>query len=316
VISKDNAFAQTGPFWVKLQQAIREGVRDIHTGLDRISYDHLDPRVEGGGTLDYALQRVLAEVWRGPDESSAVCVTLLFGRFIGGGMAVTEITMEQWPVLEEIHFAADGSVGNLSKGGFARRLRLDDIEPLGETEGPGDMTLVVGLAAGEISDPVIRRAAALAGVSSGLVVLFLYEPNPGPVDIGEVGGSLVNGWHPALAASNHMSGSFLSASYLQIMDGDSTEPWYDSQFRDKLFETLKPGADARGMPVTKRSFLEALAEASPLRKRLPRHLTNYFPLAERVFWTLQEGVLPGVDIIAWDESSPTERLGILTARQA
>jgi len=314
VISKDTAFAQTGPFWASLQQAIREGVRDIHTGLDRISYDHLDPRVEGGGTLDYALQRVLAEVWRRPEESSSVGVTLLFGRFIGGGMAVTEIALEQWPLLAEIHFAADGAVGTLSKGGFARRLRLDGVDPLGETEGPGDMTLVVGLAAGEASEPVIRRAAALAGVTGGLVVLFLYEPNPGPVDIGEIGGSQVNGWHPALAASNHMSGSYLSASYLQIMDGDNQEPWYDSQFRDKLFEALKPGADAQGIPVTKRSFLEALAEASPLRKRLPRHLTNYFPLAERVFWTLPEGVLPGVDIIAWDESSPMERLGILTGK--
>lgn len=313
MITRAQVLEQQGPFWADLRQALFEGVRDIHSGLDRISYDHLDPRVEGGGTLDYALQRVLAEVWRRPEGESSIGVTLLFGRFMGGGMAVDEIELDQWPGLAQIHFASDGPLGHLGKGSAARRFRLDDVAPLGDVEGPGELTLVSGLAAGEASDPVIRRAAALAGVTCGLVVLFLYEPFSGPVDIGESGGSLVNGWHPALMASNHLSGSHLSASYLQIMDGDNTEPWYDQSFRDRLFETLKGGAEARGIQITKRLFLEALAEASPLRKRLPRHLTNYFPLAERVFWTLPEGEIPGIDIILWDESSPAERLGMLTA---
>ncbi len=314
MISREQAFAQDGPFWTSLQRAIRKGVRDIHTGLDRLAYDHLDPRVEGGGTMDYPVQRLLAEVWRGPDDAPTVGVTLLLGRFFGGGLVVNEVPMEHWNVLQSIHFVADGALGSLSRGGSARRFRIEGTEVFGETWELGDLTLVAGLAAGEDSDPVIRRAAALACVTQGLVILLLHAPNVGPVEIGEVGGTQVNGWHPALMASTHLSGSHLSAAYLQIMDGADPEPWYDQAFRDRLFAELKPGADARGIPLTKRSFLEALAEASPLRKRLPRHLTGWFPMVEMVFWTLPEGVLPGVDIIAWDESSPSERLGILTAR--
>lgn len=313
MITRETAFTQEGPFWGELRKAIQEGVRDIRTGFDRVSYSHLDPRVEGGGTLAFALQRVLAEAWRVPEGSGRTLDSMvLVGRFEGGRLAVQELPLASWPVLGEIHFAADGPVEVTSRNAVIRRLRVDGgaeiLEALfGDAKIPGDLVVISGVAAGDQSDPIIRRAAAAAGAEAGFIALFLYEANAGPVDIGTVGGTVVNGWHPALMASNHMSGNHLSAHYLTLMDDPGQERWYDADFRKDLYEAMT----ANGVTVTKRGFLEALAEASPLRKKLPPHLTGMFPDAERVFWTLPDGVFPIIDQAIWDESSPFERLRLL-----
>jgi hypothetical protein len=58
--------------------------------------------------------------------------------------------------------------------------------------------------------------------------------------------------------------------------------------------------------------LDALAEGSPLRIVFPHHLTRFFPEAERTFWCLPESGLEGLDPLVWDESSPLERLTLLS----
>lgn len=322
MISRDDALNRPGRFWRELCIAVQDGVRDLRTGFDRMAYDWFDPRVEGGLSLDFVLARALSSFWRTPEGVAPHPVVVLAGRFEGGRLQVREVGVDQWPRLESIHLAADGPVAVGPGDSLVRRLRVDEgreaLEQLFEAGAvPGDLTVVCGLLGAESKSYLLEAAIAQTGMEGpGAVVLMLYQPNAGPVDIQDSGGPMRNGWHPGLRASQHMSDSHLSAAYLRLISEESKEAWYDQGFRDQLFAALQPAAASRNLQLTHRAFLDALAEGSPLRRVLPYHLTRSFPEAERVFWCVPAGGLDGIDPLLWDPSSPLERLALLSQMKA
>ena len=317
MISREDVFRRTGRFWNDLRASIADGVRDYMTGFDRLSFDRLDPRVEGGDTLDFALGRALAQIWRISENADPMDVCVYAGQLNGEDLALREIGLDEWPSFVQIHMVADSPATLTSELSITRRLRLDDgAEALegvfGVSKLPGDLVMIEGLLSNS-GELVMAKVAELAGAEAqGAAIVLLYQENAGPVDIGDAGGPMRNGFHPTLAATNALSHSHLSASYLRLLNLDEKENWYDEKFRRQVMDGLVAGGQARGVEITKRGFLDAMAEASPLRRVLPTHLTRFFPEAERLFWCLQEGVYPHIDSIAWDESSPVERLSLLT----
>ncbi len=316
MISRDEVFAMKGVFWKSLRASIAEGLRDVKTGFDRLAYDRLDPRVEGGETLSFALCRALAQIWRTGEGVEPMAACVFVGTVQGGMLKVRELPLEEWPTFENIHIASDGLANLTSAQTVTRRIRVDDgregmDQLFGIADLPGDVVLAMGL----LSNPderLMREVAKQANAGrNGVAVVFLYQPNAGPIDIGDSGGPMRNCFHPGLAASHAMSNSHLSANYLRLMQVEEKENWYDADLRKQLMEGLVAGAAQRGLEVTKRGFLDALAEGSPLRRVLPAHLTRYFPEAERLFWCLQDGIYDDIDPAVWDESSPMERLALL-----
>lgn len=316
MISREQVFAMKGVFWNSLRTAIAEGLRDVKTGFDRLSYDRLDPRVEGGENLSFALSRELAQIWRIEESSEPMEVCVFVGTIQGGMLKVGELPLEDWPALERVHIASDSLANLTSAQTVSRRIRVDDgreemIQLFGMSDLPGDVVVALGLLS-NTDERLMREVARLTEPGRrGAAVVFLYQPNSGPIDICDSGGPLRNRLHPTLAASNAMSHSHLSASYLRMMQVEEKENWYEGEIRKQLMEGLLAGAAQRGLEVTKRAFLDALAEGSPLRRVLPAHLTRFFPEAERLFWCLQEGIYQEIEPTIWDESSPMERLALL-----
>jgi len=318
MISRDAVFQRNGIFWSNLGSAIKEGVRDRQNGFDRLAFDRLDPRLEGGAQLSFALSRALAQMWRTSPGTEPMEVCVMAGTIVGGALRVREILPDQWPLFESIHMVADGEVTVTSEQSITRRLRVDDgkeeMEALfGEANLPGDVVLLTGLLSNLGEHLMSKAAEQIQEKPSGAGILFLFQPNAGPVDILDAGGPMRNSFHAGMAAARNLSESHLSRSYLSLINTEEKETWYDQGFRTKLMEGLAAGAVERGMEVTKMDFLNALAEGSPLRRVLPSHLTRFFPEAERLFWCLQEGVYPGIDPSLWDECSPVERLEVLCA---
>lgn len=325
MIQRDEAFQKQGSFWTQLRETIEHGLADLATGFDRLAFDRLDPRVEGGTDGSFVLARGLAQAWRADAGHAPLPATILAGRLDGGTLRVREIPLEEWPMAAGLQFPGDGHQTVLPTGTLTRRIRGEGTRlameaffgaPLASDELKGDFTISAGLAE---RDALLARAAQAAGVDgSGAVLLWLFQPAGGPVDILDTGGPVRNAWHPAAAAGAHLSHSFLTPSYAVLAQQPQADPWYDQATRDAVQGHLVAAGQERGVVITHRAVLDALAETSPLRKVLPHHLTRFFPEAERVFWCLNlspealEENLPGVDPQRWDLASPMERFNLLS----
>lgn len=328
MVRREEALLMPGPFWADLAEMVRRGVPDPETGLDLLALDRLDPRVQGGLRGSMALARGLAQAWRTVEGSDPVPAAVLVGRIEGGRIQAAAVPVEQWPDFASLHFSGDGLMAALGTGSQVRRFLCDEgLDRMGALMGnggddlddamphPASVTLTTGLTQ---ADPLLARVAAAAGVmGAGAVLLWLVQPNGWPVEIGDAGGPVGNSWHPAMAAAENLSHSFLTPTYGELVTKDLADDyWYDNHVRQRLLESLNKAGEERGVQITNFGFLDALAEMSPLRKILPHHLTRFFPEVERIFWCLRdtpEGpVFPGVMAAEWDPRPPATRFQMLS----
>jgi len=117
------------------------------------------------------------------------------GTIVGGALRVREILPDQWPLFESIHMVADGEVTVTSEQSITRRLRVDDgkeeMEALfGEANLPGDVVLLTGLLSNLGEHLMSKAAEQIQEKPSGAGILFLFQPNAGPVDILDAGGPM------------------------------------------------------------------------------------------------------------------------------
>lgn len=301
----------------RLKASVEEGLQDTRSGHDRLLVEWQDPRTSGGYPLDFALTRALSLAWRAPKDHDPVPVTVLAGS-AHQSMVVSVCSPDAWPLMAEIECSADGGTYQTSAGSVARRIRVDsgasEIQALFNAEGlnaPGDLVLVVGHVA---KDAMLAEAARRAGVAEAEgVILMLYAPNPAPANIGDRGGPMRNQWRPSVAGLAHMTESWLTEAARSLLFEVQPDTWFDEDYRHRLEGELRTYCQAKGQALSLGQFQETLAEASPLRRFLPAHLSEHFPAVDSVFhnWS-QDRAFTSVNPTVWDMASPIQRLELLS----
>lgn len=300
-----------------LKTSVEEGLQDTRSGLDRLQVEWQDPRTSGGYALDFAFTRALSLAWRAPEGHDPVPVTVLVGS-CSQSMVVSICAPENWPLMAEIECSADGGTYQTSAGSVSRRVRVDsgarELQALfgvGGINAPGDLILQVGHAG---KDAVLAEAARRANVADAEgIILMLYAANPAPANIGDQGGPMRNQWRPSVAGLAHMTESWLTESARSLLFDVVPDTWFDEDFRHRLEAELRAYSQAKGQSLSLGQFQETLAEASPLRRFLPAHLSEHFPAVDSVFhnWS-QDRAYTSVSPVVWDMASPIQRLELLS----
>jgi len=311
--------AQEGPFFRALLDSVIEGQRDYITGHDQVVSEFVDPRVSGLVDGRVILARCLASAWRCPENEPLLPVLLLAGTGAPGG-GFRALPLEEWADWADFR-CFDGPGSALPSGARVRRFLIQhppesicrevfekktgDLSESGlaEDEGLRDgacLTVRIGLGS---RDPLLGEAVIRAGVpleekgAEYAVILALHAPIPQVVEV--PWGGVENQWRVSLAP--HMDGSHVTPLLAQLLSGEPRpDTWGDDAFRNELLQHL---CAAKGEDVTKREFLNSLANAQPLRTVLPPWLTRYFPEVETVFWCCGDPT--------WDMSSPGDRFALL-----
>lgn len=308
------------PFFRELERGVLDGRRDFVTGGDQIVSEYIDPRVSGWVDGTFILARALASAWRCPEEEPHLPVVLIVGR-AGCPMDYRVLELGDWPKLATLA-GYDGSSSVLPSGSRIRRfvmeggnsvfesvksnnqrnaLRNEEFRTDGNTL--WQVTLRLGMAENDgVIGEALRKTGLLEegkGAECAVILLISTQIDRQREEIGGV----ENAWRPSLVP--HLDGSHITPILARMMTEDARpEKWADCAFRDELRAEL---ASAKGAEPTLREFLNALANASQLRRIYPVWLTRFFPEVETIFWCNGDPL--------WDKSSPTERFMVLSTME-